>query len=396
MNTNYMNAVTIDLVGNKDYMPVKDNTGDYVINNNIRILQKATTHTFRLVCLIDVDSLTDTQLKQTLHNNLVWMNEIDFTGISDELVLTEILIFSNIPDASQLSTMEEHQKNITQGNRLLEILVIELDSKNITEYSISKYSASDLKLSLSNAFFIDSEELSTLPDLEDLINRQPQEPIIEMVSNKVPGTYILMGINIGIWLIGQLLLLLYKEDYLTTFGIKDNAKILSGEFWRLITPIFLHADADIMHISANSFSLLIFGQVIERMFGTKKFLILYFISGVLGNIASFIFSNSRSLGASGAIMGIGGAFIYVWLKNRTAFAGNSRQYLTFVFLVFFNLFYGFTKPGIDNFAHFGGFIGGFLSAGSLYKNPKQTRLLFAFTLFGVMLVGIIIGFNNVL
>jgi rhomboid protease GluP len=210
---------------------------------------------------------------------------------------------------------------------------------------------------------------SVLPDIDELINRQPEEPTIQMASNSVPATYVLIGINIAIWLFGQLFLLLFNEDYLKNSGIKNNAAILSGEYWRLITPIFLHAD--IMHLSANSFSLLIFGQVIERMFGTKKFLIIYFASGVLGCIASFIFSNSLSLGASGAIMGIGGSFIYIWLKNRRAFLGNSRQYLTFVFLVFINLFYGLTRPGIDNFGHFGGFLGGLLSAGALYKSPKN-------------------------
>jgi rhomboid protease GluP len=395
MNTNYINAVTIDLIEKQDFIPIKDNNENYVLNDTLKVLQKGTSQAFRIICLIDGDSLSDIQLEQTLGNNLLWMNNINISGISDELILTEILVFSNKPDASQLSVMDIHKKSNVANNIFFEILVVELDKKNITEYSDSKFSSSDLKLTLSNALFIDLEKFSFLPDIEELINRQPIEPTIPMASNTVPATYILIGVNIAIWLIGQLLLLLFKEDYFTTFGIKDNAAILSGEYWRLVTPIFLHADADIMHISANSFSLLIFGQVIERMLGTKKFLIVYFISGILGNIASFIFSPSDSLGASGAIMGIGGAFIYIWLTNRRAFSGSARQYLTFVFLVFFNLFYGFTRPNIDNFAHFGGFIGGFLSVGSMYKTAKENRLLFTITLIVVILLSIMVGFRGI-
>jgi rhomboid protease GluP len=368
MNTNYTNAITVKLIEQHDYIPVRDNNGIYVLNDNLKILQKATSHTFSLLCIIDGDSFTDIQLKQTLDNNLIWMNGINISGISDELILTQILIFSTKPDASKLFAMEDHRKSNEVSDKFSELLVVELDKKNITEYSDQKYSSNALKLTFSDALYTDLEMFSVLPDIDELINRQPEEPTIQMASNSVPATYVLIGINIVVWLLGQLFLLLFNEDYLKSSGIKNNAAILSGEYWRLITPIFLHAD--IMHLSANSFSLLIFGQVIERMFGTKKFLIIYFVSGVLGCIASFIFSNSLSLGASGAIMGIGGSFIYIWLKNRRAFLGNSRQYLTFVFLVFINLFYGLTRPGIDNYGHFGGFLGGLLSAGALYKSPK--------------------------
>ena len=393
MNINYMNAVTVDLIEKYDYMPIKDQSERYILNDNLKILQKATTQEFRLICLINGDNLSDIELKQTLDNNLNWMNGINISGISDELVLTEILVFLNKPDTTKFTLLEEHKNNIVAGKNSFEMIIVELEQKNVFDYFELKESSNELKFILSNPLYKDLETYSSMPDIEELINRQPQEHPLEMVSNTVPATYIIIGINIAIWLLGQLFLLLFKEDYLTSFGIKDNAKILSGEYWRLITPIFLHAD--IMHISANSFSLLIFGQVIERMFGTKKFLIIYFVSGILGNIASFIFSSSMSLGASGAIMGIGGSFIYIWLKNRETFSGSSRQYLTFVFLVFFNLFYGFTKPGIDNFAHLGGFLGGYLSAGSLYKNSKHDKLLFSLTLFIIFIIGIIIGFRNV-
>lgn len=92
----------------------------------------------------------------------------------------------------------------------------------------------------------------------------------------------------------------------TEFFLLDSSKLL--EVWRFLTSIFLHAG--VTHILYNGFALLLFGSILERLIGERKFLIVFFSTGVLANIVSVWFYPS-SLGASGAIFGVIGALIVV-------------------------------------------------------------------------------------
>ena len=83
-----------------------------------------------------------------------------------------------------------------------------------------------------------------------------------------------------------------------------NSKALDGEFWRFLSAIFLHGS--ITHLIYNLFALLFFGGLLEKLIGSKRFLILFFISGIFANLISVWFYSS-SLGASGAVYGILGA-----------------------------------------------------------------------------------------
>ena len=129
---------------------------------------------------------------------------------------------------------------------------------------------------------------------------------------------------------------------------------------------------------------------------SRKFLVIYLISGILGNIVSFAFVPARSLGASGAVLGIGGALLYLWRMNRRVLYGRRRQYLTLVFMVIFNLLYGFGRPGIDNFAHLGGAAAGYLAAGAMgirhFRESKNKRMFYAAVIVFLSIAGILIGF----
>jgi membrane associated rhomboid family serine protease len=187
--------------------------------------------------------------------------------------------------------------------------------------------------------------------------------------------YVIIGINVLVFLLGNLLFYIYGSDPLEIWGIKDNYDIMSGQVWRLVTCTFLHEN--LMHILGNMYFLLYLGRIIVQNYGGKKFLILYFISGLVGSLASFMFLTSDSLGASGAIMGLGGALVFeiFFAKNR-AFRQNG-YYINIILLVAFNLLYGIFDPSmsVDNFGHFGGFIGGFLVAFVfLLLGRKEKRL----------------------
>src|SRR5262245_57817063 len=95
---------------------------------------------------------------------------------------------------------------------------------------------------------------------------------------------------------------------LLAFGMKSNAQIDSGEYWRLITPIFIHIG--LLHLMFNSYALWIVGPQVEKLYGGARFLILYMATGVAGVLGSYWqHPNDPSAGASGAIFGLFGALL---------------------------------------------------------------------------------------
>ncbi|WP_341778169.1 rhomboid family intramembrane serine protease [Levilactobacillus sp. HBUAS70063] len=151
-------------------------------------------------------------------------------------------------------------------------------------------------------------------------------------------------------------------NVLIAFGAKLNALIQQGEWWRLVTPIFLHIG--FTHILMNMITLYFVGMQIEAAFGHTRFLALFLVSGIGGNIASFCFSNSLSAGASTAIFGLFGAFMMLgesFWQNPVI-----RQLAqTFLAFVVMNILFDLFAPGIDLAGHIGGLAAGFLVAYSL-------------------------------
>lgn len=143
------------------------------------------------------------------------------------------------------------------------------------------------------------------------------------------------------------------------FG-KNNDLILQGQLWRLITPILVHGS--LPHILSNMYALFIIGPSIERSYGSKRYLALYLLSGMFGNVFSFLFTLAPSLGASTSIFGLVAAqAVYVY-RNRIFFGKAARPMLMNLgIIIFINMAIGFL-PGIDYFGHLGGLIGGLIFA----------------------------------
>ena len=149
-------------------------------------------------------------------------------------------------------------------------------------------------------------------------------------------------------------------DLPAAWGMKVNNLIVAGQFWRLITPVFLHGS--IIHIAFNMYALLIFGPGLERFYGHGRYLALYFISGFAGNVASFLFSSANSLGSSTAIFGLLGAEAVFLYQNRKLYGQRAqRALINLVVIAGINLVIGL-QPGIDNWGHIGGLLGGTLFA----------------------------------
>jgi membrane associated rhomboid family serine protease len=176
------------------------------------------------------------------------------------------------------------------------------------------------------------------------------------------------------------------DQALFDLGAMQPIAIAQGQYWRLITAMFLHAN--LLHIAFNMYALYLFGYLVEGAFGKARFITIYFVAGFLASVTSYTFSDPRSLGvgASGAIFGLLGAWVaYNYRRRGSAMA--SAQLRWAGFLIAINLFLGFSVASIDNFAHIGGLIGG-AAAGWIAEGfgPRSSRTTVTVAGFAVLIV----------
>lgn len=162
----------------------------------------------------------------------------------------------------------------------------------------------------------------------------------------------------------------------STFMMEHGAMyvpyLMNGErYYTLITSMFLHFGFS--HLMNNMVMLLVIGYSLEPEIGKIRFLLIYLGSGLMGNLVSAWFDVSQgsyavSAGASGAIFGIVGALLYVAIRNHGRVGEISTRGL--VLMAGLSLYYGFTAQGVDNAAHIGGLVSGFLLAVLTYWKHK--------------------------
>lgn len=180
----------------------------------------------------------------------------------------------------------------------------------------------------------------------------------------------IIGVNVLMYLITAVLsqnIFYSNQDVLIELGAKYNELISKGEYYRLVTSMFLHGG--LLHIALNMYSLYSIGPLIERIYGKVKYLSVYFISGIIASIFSYIFSDSVSIGASGAIFGLLGTTLVFAIKMRNNLGKGFLKNVASVIVI--NLFIGFSLPNIDNYAHLGGLIGGIIMALLFYGVRKD-------------------------
>ncbi|GAC1676388.1 MAG: hypothetical protein NVS9B9_30930 [Ktedonobacteraceae bacterium] len=150
------------------------------------------------------------------------------------------------------------------------------------------------------------------------------------------------------------------SNVLIAYGAKANNLIIQGQYWRFVTPIFLHAN--LLHIALNMLNLVVLGIFLERLVGHLRFLLIYFVTGIVSIVASFYFMPQEiSVGASGAIFGLVGAYsIFVFMHRRAFRNGGIPALLWLIVVIVGNLSIGFFVPNVDNYAHVGGLLTGCL------------------------------------
>lgn len=206
-------------------------------------------------------------------------------------------------------------------------------------------------------------------------------------------TYVLMAINILIFLFVEFTGSSMDIEHLIDFGAKYNPYIVDGEWWRIISSMFLHIG--FLHLFMNMLALYYLGHAVERIFGTSRLLIIYMLAGVSGGLASFAFTVHVSAGASGAIFGLFGALLFFGTIYRQLFFQTMGRNL--LFIVGINIVFGFVVPQIDNSAHLGGLVGGFIAAAIVHLPMKKQLLKQLMATIGYLIMIIffvVFGFNE--
>ena len=187
---------------------------------------------------------------------------------------------------------------------------------------------------------------------------------MEQLGTQPIATWALVAANIawfmfvasqgGGWLVPQ-------PGVIIHWGSNFGPLTLNGEWWRLFTCMFVHFG--LLHLAFNMWVLWSIGRMIERMFGSFHYALLYVFAGLCGSMASLWWNpNVHSAGASGAIFGLLGgllAFVLNPVSGVPPTIAASQRRLGIVFIAY-NLIGGLTHHGIDNAAHLGGLVGGFV------------------------------------
>ncbi|GED19634.1 rhomboid family intramembrane serine protease [Kurthia gibsonii] len=189
---------------------------------------------------------------------------------------------------------------------------------------------------------------------------------LSLYIKKYPVISVLIGMNLVVYLLG---LIPGIGNNLYALGIAYNYSISQGEYWRLITAMFLHGG--FLHLLFNMFGLYVFGPELEQLAGKLRFFSIYFISGLLANVATYVVEplNYASLGASGAIFGIFGAYLALVYHTRKILPQLKQLILP---LVAISVIMTFVQSNINITAHLVGLAVGFI-LGMFQFTPKRIR-----------------------
>jgi rhomboid protease GluP len=159
-------------------------------------------------------------------------------------------------------------------------------------------------------------------------------------------------------------------EAIVAMGALDADAIYAGQYWRLVSAIFLHGGVD--HLLSNTVALFILGMVCEHAYGRAQFIVLYLVAGVAGSILSLLSGAGPSVGASGAIFGLAGAAIVLFRRHRDRLLMRDRRIgVVLLVWVIYSIAAGIATPYIDNGAHIGGAVGGALFARRLHPSVLE-------------------------
>ncbi len=341
-----------------------------------------------------------------LRVDLDWSNsmqrDIEFTAANGEKVRKQIgrgelsvvnIYISQFPPVDDYEYRLENPYVFPQAKKtIVGSVLLTSDQYELGLKVLSEKLEQEVSFPINNEYSEQEVESQKNVTLASAMQKAKKEK--EIFTNGKPFfTYVFIVIQIIIFLVLELQGGSTNTSTLIKFGAKFNPYIYEGEWWRFITPIFLHIG--FLHLAMNSLALYFLGPAVERIFGNARFLFIYLFAGVSGVIASFIFSPNISAGASGAIFGCFGALLYFALIYPKLFFRTMGS--SVITVLIFNLIFGFTVSIVDNAGHLGGLAGGFLAAGIMHfpKKKKQIlQLIFLFVSAAILYGSLVYGFQS--
>lgn len=299
------------------------------------------------------------QYYSNFHNDNLWIALKDVEG-----GIYAVIISKDSEEDIDYDEAYNYLKTLGK-NFLLNILVL-VNDNYINSYK-NKYSKIVYNTITKEVLFC-SESAIPLKECINIIDKENDINERVKIFKEYPVTMILISINVIIFIITAILsksIIDINTIVLIECGAKVNYLINKGQIFRLLTAAFLHGG--IMHILFNMYSLYIVGTVVEKIYGWKKYISIYILSALTSSILSYMLAPMTiSVGASGAIFGILGAFLYFAIKERKHLQRGTLGNIIAVIVL--NLYIGFTSTSIDNLGHIGGFLGGFILSIFLYKD----------------------------
>jgi rhomboid protease GluP len=394
MKTRFHYALMKAMIESRDFLVVRDGEGDLNVNDYNNILSKDSYGNNTLIEIFDGDRFTTEEISARLKRNGQILSELK--AVNTQYIL-EVFIFESEPEKEIQEVLRSGELHDLEGKKYLKCISVDLKAGQIKKHFESVITDMGLVKTMKKLINSSISKETGIDEIKALVLKKEKEFEFELKAKTPVFTYALITINI----IVAALYYLYStksgisyEQLLYDYGAKVNSKILTGEYFRFITPIFLHAG--VTHLVLNCYSLYAVGVSVEKIFGRFKFLFIYMIAGILGNVASFMFSPNWGIGASGAIFGLMGALLYFGLERPALFKRFFGYNILVIIII--NLTYGFSTTGIDNFAHIGGLLGGFLATG-IIVNSGRSRWYFNRVLYLVLTIiitasGIAYAFNS--
>lgn len=328
--------------------------------------------------------------------DLNWSNamqrDIEFTSANGENVRKQVkrndLNVLNIY-ISQYPPVDEYDDRLAKpylnpdGNKTSVHSVLFANGEYESSFEkLSKIFGKNISIDVEEPHSDEDVELLKKSTLEFALNAKKKER--EAFGNGRPlFTYLFIAVQVVVFIWLELHGGSTNNATLIKYGAKSNLLIYEGEWWRLITPIFLHIG--FLHLAMNTLALYFLGTAVERIYGNARFAFIYLLAGVAGFIASFIFSANISAGASGAIYGCFGALLLFSTIYPRLFFRTMGTNVIIVLII--NLVFSFSATGIDTAGHLGGLLGGFLAAGIVQvPNKKKLALQAVYLLLTIGLI----------
>lgn len=251
--------------------------------------------------------------------------------------------------------------DINENDKLTKVIILGKEKENeeikVGESDIKKILIVD---EVKNKLIYCPEELEEVgKEIHSILQYRKKIENEKKEEKKSIITITLISVNILMYIITAILsgdIIDSDIRALIFLGAKVNELISAGEYYRLITAMFLHGG--LMHLLLNMYALNTLGPFVEKIYGSAKYIIIYFAAGIVSSLFSYRFSEGVSIGASGAIFGLLGAALIFSLKMRDRIGKGMIKNI--ISVIGINIFIGISVPNIDNLAHLGGLIGGAL------------------------------------